>query len=149
MIIDLCVQSNSRVFWFTEGKEGEKVKILFDKKNVIAFKPMDYKKFKKELDDRKDYLFGEYHIMKIETEKELERNDYLGALNFYINLTNTFIELVRTKHSPTKTEFGLKHISRDLPKSELVKIEKIFQHRSTADLRENLSLMDNIVSELK
>ncbi|MEI7690610.1 MAG: hypothetical protein WCI63_03225 [bacterium] len=141
LIVDLCVQANSRVFWFTEGKEGEKVKVLFDKKNVINFKPLDQKKFEKEVIDRKKYLEGEFRIMKVDVEKELERNDYLGALNFYLSLASIFTELQRIEHIPTKHEFGLKHASRDLPRATRDMICLIYTFSVIDDLRRNIDLM--------
>lgn len=149
LIIDLCIQSNSRVFWFTEGKEGEKVKVLFDKKNVITFKPMDKTKTEKKLAERKAYLLGEYQIKKTDTEKELERDDYLGALNFYVNLAEVFTELVRIKYTPNKYEFGLKHASRDLPKEAMLIVEKIYQFKTVNDLRRNIMVMNETAGDLK
>ncbi|MDD3678684.1 MAG: hypothetical protein PHT36_00290 [Patescibacteria group bacterium] len=141
LIIDLCVQSNSRVFWFTKDKDGEKVKILFDKKNVINFKPLNKKEFIKEITERKEYLMGEFKIMQVDVEKELERNDYLGALNFYLSLANIFTELLRIEHSPTKHEFGLKHVSRDFPKDATKLLSKIYSFSSIDDLKRNVNLM--------
>jgi len=45
LILDLCIQSNDRVFWYTNGMDGEKVKIIFDNKKVIRFKPMNTKEY--------------------------------------------------------------------------------------------------------
>jgi len=149
IIIDLCIQSNSRVFWFTEDKEGEKVRILFDKKNVIAFKPMDKIEMGKELTKRKEYLLGEFQIKKVDTEKEIERDDYLGALNFYISLAEVFTELVRIKYNPNKHEFGLKHANRDLSVKARLTVEKIYQFRSIRDLRQHIILMDETIGDLK
>ena len=83
LIIDLCVQSHSQGFWFTKEMEGEKAVVLFDKKNVIRLLPLNKAEFNKKLEQRKD-LLKKYQIMKIDVEKKVERNDYLGALNFLL-----------------------------------------------------------------
>ncbi|MEI6850670.1 MAG: hypothetical protein WCK26_01755 [Candidatus Saccharibacteria bacterium] len=142
LIIDLCIQSNSREFWFTEGMNGEKSKTIFDKKNVITIKPIDETKFNQELSDRRSYLLKEYQIKKVDTEKEIARNDYLGALNFYISLNSIFTELMRIKYCPTKHEFGLKHAKRDFPKDIRPSIESIYQFKSIDDIKANIKIMD-------
>jgi hypothetical protein len=141
LIVDLCIQANSRIFWFTEGMDGEKVKVLFDKKNVINFKPLNKKKFIKENMDRRNYLLGEFKIMKVDVEKELERGDYLGALNFYLSLASIFTELQRLEHTPTKHEFGLKHASRDLPETTRNTVNRVYTFTSVDDLKQNIDLM--------
>jgi len=142
MIIDMCLQSHSRDFWFTKEMEGEEAVVLFDKKNVIRFLPLNKAEFNKKLEQRKEYLLKKYQIMKIDVEKELERNDYLGALNFYLPLTRVFIDLLRIEHSPTKHEFGLKHSKRDFPENVQKILINVLSFNTVSDLKENLKLMD-------
>jgi hypothetical protein len=141
LIIDLCVQSASREFWFTDGMDGEKVKIIFDKKSVVTFKPSDRDKFNKEISKRKKYLLNDFKIMKIDVEKELERGDYLGALNFYISLARIFTEIQRLEYSPTKHDFGLKHASRDLPLGIAEIIRTVYKFSTIDDLKNNIAIM--------
>ena len=146
LLIDVCVQSNSRVFWFTNGMEGEKVNILFDKKNVINFREMDNKAFEKDLSERKEYLTKQFILMRTDTEKEINRNDYLGALNFYLELAITFTELLRIKYAPTKHEFGLKHSSKDLPDNLVDLLKQVYSFKSIKDLEQNIDLMSKNIS---
>jgi len=148
LIIDVCIQSHSRVFWFTEEMEGEKARVLFDKDDVIQFKPKDRKKMDKELEERKKYLLGEYPARRIDVLKEIERNDYLGALNFYLEVASIITELYRIKYSPTKYNFGLKHIKNDLPPKQNSYIQKIYSHNNTQDLRNNVNLIDIEIRKL-
>ena len=57
LIIDVCVQSHSREFWYTNKNADEKVKIIFEKGKVIEFRNLDKIEFqnlqKKRIDELK------------------------------------------------------------------------------------------------
>lgn len=54
LIIDICLQSHSRVFWYTKEHAGEKVKIIFDKCKVVKFRNLDKDKFNREIIERQN-----------------------------------------------------------------------------------------------
>jgi predicted nucleotidyltransferase len=49
LIIDICLQSHSRVIQFRKNFQGEKIKIIFDKSNVIQYKTINHQKFNNEI----------------------------------------------------------------------------------------------------
>ena len=135
LIIDVCVQSHSREFWYTNGHADEKVKIIFEKGKVIEFRNLDKIEFqnlqKKRIDElKKTFLFFQAWV-----KKGVNRDNFLEALKYYHSfILDPLVELLRLRYEPTKREFGLKHIERDLPKDILHTIEDLYKVNSTSEI---------------
>jgi hypothetical protein len=137
LIIDVCIQSHSRVFWYTKGFEGEKVKILFDKTGVIQYKDMDQENFKSELRNRVGDLTKEFSLFQIWIEKNVARKNFLEALLYYHRrILEPLVELLRVKHSPTKRDYYLKHVTQDLPVDVVRELEEIYKVNSVEEIAE-------------
>ncbi|HAZ28220.1 MAG TPA: hypothetical protein DCY48_00360 [Candidatus Magasanikbacteria bacterium] len=135
LIIDVCVQSHSREFWYTKGYADEKVKILFDKENVIQFRDLNKTEFqslqnKKVEELKKTFVFFQAWVMK-----GVNRGHFLEALSSYHSfILEPLVELLRIQHQPTKREFGLKHVERDIPKDVLLILEDLYKVNSTEEI---------------
>lgn len=137
LIIDVCLQSHSREFWYTKGHADEKVKVVFDKERVIQFRELDGEKFTRELQQRVEELKKTYHFFQAWVKKELHRSNFLEAFYYYQQWSiEPLVELLRVQHQPTKKDFYLKHISLDLPKAIVDRLERLVQVNSLEDLRQ-------------
>jgi len=137
LIIDVCIQSHSRVFWYTKGFQDEKVKIIFDKSNVIQFKPMNKIQFNKAISLRIQELEKTFLFFQTWINKSIKRDNFLEALNYYHEkVLQPLVEILRIKYEPTKKNFYLKHIVYDIPQKELKLLEDLYRINSTRDIKE-------------
>ncbi|MBS4535735.1 hypothetical protein GOQ29_08920 [Clostridium sp. D2Q-14] len=135
LIIDLCVQSHSREIKFTIENKDEKVKVIFDKNNVIQYRHLNKDEFKNNVHKRINEIksLSRYYILLV--EKEVKRNNYLEAFNYYHNyILSSLLELYRIKYEPTKKNYNLKHITRDLPIDVVEKLEYLYKISSIEEV---------------
>lgn len=149
LIIDICLQSHSRVFWYTKEHTGEKVKIIFDKSRVIKFYKFNKNKFSRELVARVKYLQKIYPFYQIWIKKELKRKNLLGALNYYyLKVLQPLVELCRIKYQPTKKDYYLKDIKKDLPNNIVIKLENLYKIKSLSDIEKNVKVANNLFNKI-
>lgn len=149
LIIDICLQSHSRVFWYTNEHAGEKVKIIFDKRKVVKFRKLDKDKFNREMIERKKYLQKTYFFYQLWIKKELKRKNFLGAFNYYhIKVLQPLVEFYRIKYQPTKKDYFLKDIKEDLPKNIVLKLENLCKIKSLFDIEKNIKIANKLFNEI-
>lgn len=135
LIIDVCVQSHSREFWYTKENADEKVKIIFEKEKVIEYRDMDKVEFENSQKKRVDALKKTFLFFQAWVKKGTGRGNFLEALeSYHAFVLEPLVELLRIKNQPTKREFGLKHIERDLPKEILREVEDLYKINSISDI---------------
>jgi len=135
LIIDMCIQSHSRKFWFTNKMKDEKAKVIFDKRNVIEFRDLDITKFQKDLKEKVEELKKTFLFFQAWVKKGINRNNYLESLSYYHQFVlNPLVELLRIKYQPTKFNFGLKHVNRDLPPEIVKQLEDLHKVNSTTEI---------------
>jgi hypothetical protein len=162
LIIDVCIEKHSRVFWYTSGYEDEKVSIIFDKTKVIKFKKLDKKKLKKDTEEKIKALdragFGEpvslssramvlapNSFFQVWVEKEINRNHFLQSFAAYQKyILIPLVELIRLRYTPTKSGYHLSGISKDnIPQSRfrsgsraiLEQLEDLYKISSLEDIK--------------
>jgi len=135
LIIDVCVQSHSRKFFYTKGNVDEKVKIIFEKGRVIKFRKLNKLKLKAQTRKREAELEKTFLFFQAWVGKGIKRGDFLEALKYYHSFVlDPLVELLRIRHEPTKRDFGLKHIKRDLPKRLVERVEDLYKIGSAKDI---------------
>lgn len=135
LIIDLCIQSHSRKIEFIKEFEDEKVKVMFDKGDVIKYTNTDMNEFTQSINKRREEIIKTYEFFAVWIEKEIKRNNYLEALAYYNEyILCPLIELLRIIYAPTKSGFGSKHIKRDLPIDKVNMIEYLYKISSIEEI---------------
>jgi len=135
LIIDVCVQSHSREFWYTKEHADEKIKIIFEKEKVIKFRNLNKIEFQNFQKKRVAELKKTYSFFQAWVKKGVNRGNFLEALDYYHSfILEPLVELLRIRYEPTKREFGLKHIEHDLPKDILQKLEDLYKVNSTFEI---------------
>lgn len=117
LVLDVDVQKESRKFWFTKDSAAEECQVLFDRGNVITFKPFN----PQEVEDAVRTLFTDvtirfWHDLPKLT-KHLQREDFLDATRVYMDLWEYLVTLYRLMYAPEKAEWGFKDVEYDLPES--------------------------------
>lgn len=135
--IEVTLHSHSHNYEFVEGVR--KVKVLFDKDEVVKFKPLDAATHAQMLQDRKQFLIEKMELGEVSVKKEIKRGHFMDALhNYQFWLVEPVIELARIKYAPLKISYGLKHGSRDLPKDIVSAIESLYTITSLRSLEDKI-----------
>jgi hypothetical protein len=72
-------------------------------------------------------------------EKELARGHILEALAYYhVEVLEPLVRLLRLRHSPDKGDYGLKHVSADLPAADVQRLEALYDRTRPSELREGM-----------
>src|SRR3989344_794648 len=147
LLIDVCIQSHSRDFEFTEGNKYESPKILFDKNGVIKFSKTDEDKLKKEICESLVNLENAF-FQRSKIKKYILRKKYLEAFAYYNkNVLEPLVELLRICHTPIIREYHLVHISDHLPKDKVAQVEELYRITSLDDIAQNVKLAENMFAE--
>lgn len=137
LMIDFNWQLHSRPkdeYVFFENSKIEAIKVIFDKDDIIQYKPLDISILKQQnlqiLDDVK-YRMANY----IRVEKYIRRGQYLEALDKYkCHILDSLIDFLRLIYTPSHVHYYLYHISHHIPKADRVKLEYFAQINSLEDI---------------
>lgn len=136
LMIDFCWQLHSRdEYAFYEHDGIESAKVIFDKKNIIRYKPLDLSVFTRENNLRFDE--AKYRrTQHIRAEKYVRRGQYLEAYAYYSRyVLEPLIDLLRLIYTPAYSDYYLIHISQHIPKNEREKLEYFAQISSFEDIK--------------
>lgn len=151
LIIDVCIEKHSRVFWYTSGYEDEKVSIIFDKTKVIKFKKLDKKKLKKDTEEKIKSLDKSFLFFQVWVEKEINRNHFLQSFAAYQKyILIPLVELIRLRYTPTKSGYHLSGISKDnIPAIITKHLEDLYKISSLADIKKKMKKANKLYEEVR
>jgi predicted nucleotidyltransferase len=141
LMIDFCWQLHSRPreeYAYHENDRIEAAKVIFDKDNIIRYKPLDLSEFsewnKHRLEEAK-YRRKQH----IRAEKYVRGGHYLEAYAYYNRyVLEPLIDLLRLIYTPAYAHYYLIHISQHIPASERERLEYFAQIRSLDDISEKM-----------
>jgi len=135
LMIDFCWQLHSRPeYALHENDKIESAQVIFDKKNIIKFKPLNLADF---IDVNKNKLEeAKYRrTQHCRAEKYIHRGQYLEAYAYYNRyVLEPLIDLLRLIYTPAYADFYFCHISRHIPESERIKLEYFAKISSLEDI---------------
>lgn len=145
LILDLCIQSHSRSFHFTRGHKDELIVMVFDKNQTIKYHDLDEESLRAALRDRVSHITTMHPIHKLWVEKAVNLRDFLESLHAYHQwILEPLVELLRIRYEPTKRSFSLKHIRRDLPKTVVNQLERLYETRAMADIEIGMKVAEEL-----
>ena len=149
LFVDICVQKHSRpkdATTYTRGDIAELPKVIFDKSNVIRFKDPEPHS-PETVDSLLQSIRGRFD-QRTRATKYIHRGNYIEAITLYQEyVVDPIIEIARLVYTPRIYNYGTCHISRHLPKSEIKKIERLFQNRNLDDLKKNVKYAEKLIDE--
>ena len=151
LILDMCVQKHSRIFWYTSGYEDEKVSIIFDKSKVIKFKKLDKLKLEKKTKEKIKALDSSFLFFQVWVEKEINRKHFLQSLAAYQKyILIPLVELIRLKYTPTKSGYHLSGISKDnIPQPIVKQLEDLYKISSIEDIKKKMKKANKLFEEVR
>ena len=137
LLIDLCLYVG-RGSDFTVGDEIEKPLVLFDRVGAIRYHPRAERLEPLKRAERLRAL-QEMAAQASRIHKYLARGEFLEAFGYYEKfLLAPLIEVLRMRYTPLHPDYGIVHISRHLPASVRLRLERLYQVRSLADLADKV-----------
>ena len=133
---------------------GSKIKVLFDKNNIIQAKELSEDEIIEKIRGRIEKIEKYNELRQTYVEKELNRGHYLGAFEKYRALVlEILIEALRFKYCPGKSDYYVMHIEKDLPEDVVREVEDLFKVSSIEEIKEkNIKaneLLNQTLEELK
>ncbi len=138
LMIDFCWQLHSRLndenIAYFENDGIEAAKVIFDKDNIIQYKPLDLSEFtewnKARLKEAK-YRRTQH----IRAGKYVSRGQYLEAYAYYNKyVLEPLIDLLRLIYIPAYANYYLIHISQHIPQVQREKLEYFARINSLDDI---------------
>jgi len=154
LLIDFAVIKLSAPDKLLEPEIHGKVVFYFNKKNKIKIPKLDKETFNKKLCERLERLKIRFEFFNNFVQKEINRGNYLEALDLYQNLTlGTLVEVLRMKHKPFHYNFKMRYIHYELSPKIIKKLEHLYFVKDEKDLQgkycEASKWLSDVFSEIK
>ena len=153
LVIDLAVLILSSPDKFLEPEIHGDAVFFFNKSGKVKVPPLDKKAIVRKLLKRLERLRTRFDVFNSFVQKEVNRGNYLEAMDFYRVLTlASLVDALRMKYSPLHYDFRTHHIHYDIPSEEIEKLKRLFFVMDEKDLqekyREGTKWFHKIVSEI-
>lgn len=136
LLIDFCILTPNSPEKFLEPETHGNVVFYFNKSNAIQPPSLDKNALTRKLQSRLDRLKARIELFNCFVQKEINRANFLEAVDGYHNLTlATLVEVLRIKHNPVHHEFRMRYVHYELPADIVKKLERFCFVRDEKDLQ--------------
>lgn len=154
LIIEVCAVKHSSTEKFLQREIHGEIFVHFDKKNVTDNTPINKAEFAQKLRSRIDDIENMFNMYQILVEKELNRHNYIEAMQFFLGFTvSLLLEALRIKYKPYRHGFRTRYVYYDLPKDVALRLQGFYFIKDGEELREKhqeaIKWFDEIIDELK
>jgi len=137
LIIDLAIMKLSTKDKFLEPEIHGNAVFYFNKSGAVRCPPLDRGALVSRLHARLDRLQARFDMFNNFVQKEINRGNYLEAIDLYSMLTlATVVEALRIKHNPFHYDFKMRYIHYELPSKVLERLQHLYFVRDEKDLKE-------------
>jgi len=137
LVIDLAVLALSSPDKFLEPEIHGNAVFYFNKSDKVKASPLDKKLLIGKLLKRLERLRARFDMFNSFVQKEINRGNYLEAMDFYRVLTlASLVEALRMKYSPLHHDFRIRYIHYEIPSEEIKKLKRLFFVKDEKGLQE-------------
>lgn len=137
LFIDLAVLALSSPDKFLEPEIHGNAVFFFNKSDKVKPPSLDKDALVKKLRERLERIQARFNMFNNSIQKEINRGNYLEAIDFYRVLTlSTLVEVLRIKHNPVHHDFRMHHIHYELPSETIRKLKHLFFVEDEKDLQQ-------------
>jgi hypothetical protein len=116
LILDLAVLTLRSPDKFLEPELHGNVVFYFNKSEKVKPTQLGKRKFEEKLDETLKKLQARFDMFNNFVQKELNRENYLEAIDLYHALTlNSLVKALRIRHNPLHHDFKMRYIHYELP----------------------------------
>lgn len=153
LIVDLAVFKMSSPDKFLEPEIHGDAIFYFNKSNMVKLPHLDKDALVRKLRKRLDRLKARFEMFNKFVQKEINRGNYLEALDFYRVFTvAALVEALRIKYNPVHHNFRMHYIHSELPLEIIEKLRSICFVGDEKDLQdrydEATKWFDGVISEI-
>lgn len=136
LVIDLAVVTLSAPDKLLEPKVHGPAKFYFNKNNRIQPPSFDKAEFTRKLQIRLDQLKARFSMFNCFIQKEINRGNFVEAIDLYHNLTlGLLVEVLRIKHNPIHHDFKTRYIHHELPPEIVSRLKRLYFVKDEKDLK--------------
>lgn len=137
LVIDLAVLTLSSPDKFLKPEiHGDGV-FFFNKSDKVKVPSLDTKTMIGKLLKRLERLRTRFDMFNNFVQKEVNRGNYLEAIDFYRVLTlGSLVEALRMRYNPLHYNFGIRYVHYEIPLEEIEKLKRLFFVKDEKDLQE-------------
>lgn len=137
MLIDCCILKNSAEGKLLETEIHGEPQVLFDKKNIVQPISINKEEHLQKVQAKLPIMKARFDIFQVFIEKELMRENYLDAFAYYLGFTlQPLVELLRIKHAPQFSGFGIRYLPIHLPKELAAQVEQLYFVKDGEELKQ-------------
>jgi hypothetical protein len=136
-ILDLVVMKLTSPEKLLEPEIHGNAVFYFSKSDKLQTSPLDKDKIVEKLQKRLERLTARFDLFNMVTQKELNRGNYLEAIDTYHMLTlASLVEALRITYHPLHHDFRMRYIHYELPSEVIKKLKRLYFVESEKDLQE-------------
>jgi hypothetical protein len=137
LVIDLAVLTLSSPDKFLEPEIHGNAVFYFNKSDKVKVPLLDTKIMIGKLLKRLERLRARFDMFNNFVQKEINRGNYLEAIDFYRVLTlGSLVEALRMRYNPLHYNFGIRYVHYEIPLEEIEKLKHLFFVKDEKDLQE-------------
>jgi hypothetical protein len=127
LLVDVVVmRCSSEGRFLGRERHGEPV-VLFDKIGQIRAEPVDREELREIVEHRLRRIHTLVPMFADFVEKELHRDNELGALaNYHGFVLRPLVELLGIRYCPERSDYGVRHVVGDLPPEAVERLEHLW-----------------------
>jgi hypothetical protein len=153
LVIDLAVLTLSCPEKFLEPKTHGRATFYFNKDNRVTLPSLDEDALLERLYDKLDRLRGRFGMFHNFVQKEINRGNYLEAVDMYYTLLATLVETLRISYYPVHHEFRMRYVHYELPDDTIKRLKHLYFVADQRDLqnkyRETVAWFDEVISQIR
>jgi hypothetical protein len=108
----------------------------FNKSSRIKPPTLDKQKFKESMYERLERLSARFDMFNIFVQKEINRGNWLEALDLYYNVTlASLVEALRARYSSFHYDFKMRYIHYELPAEIVVRLQNLYFVKDKEELQ--------------
>jgi hypothetical protein len=136
-IIDLVVMKLSSPEKLLEPEVHGNAVFYFNKSSKLKTPSLDKDKIIERLQKRLERLKARFDLFNMVTQKEINRGNYLEAIDTYHILTlASLVEALRITYNPLHHDFKMRYIHYELPSEVIKKLKRLYFVESEKELQE-------------
>ncbi|MFH1426344.1 MAG: aminoglycoside 6-adenylyltransferase [Candidatus Kerfeldbacteria bacterium] len=147
LTLDVDVQKRSRKFTFTKDSDAQECRMIFDKANVIRYKPFNPQQVEQYVEEVYDDLVMRFWHQLPRLKAMIEREDILEATDQYMKRLEDLVTLYRIMYTPEKVDWGFKDIEYDLPGDAVKVIYNLLPHEAPRALHRQMQKLAGVFSK--
>lgn len=136
LIVDLAVLNLNSPEKFLVPEIHGNVIFHINKSGRLRIPKLKKIAFLKKIENRMERLQARFDMFSSFVQKEINRGNYLEALDLYYSLIlASLIEVLRIEHGPLHYDFRMRYVYHELPSEVIKELERLYSVKDVSDLQ--------------